>query len=331
MSTYIHFTDEQKEIARQTDIADLLRRQGEILKRSGSELEWRDGSQKVTVRGNLWFHQYDQEGGDAIDFVRRFYNKTYLEAMEYLLGGCGGTLTVSPPVQRKPSKPFALPEKNENMRRVFAYLMNRRGIDRDVLYAFTHKGMIYESADYHNAVFVGFDQDGIPRHAHKRGSGSESTYKGNQDGSLPEYSFHWHGQAEPAPNSRNGVQSDHSYACPLQNQGGRLYLFEAPIDMLSFISMRKVGWRNHSYAAACGVSDQVLWQMMKDNPKIQKVYLCLDNDEPGQAAAKRISDKLFTKGIQHEILVPIHKDWNEDLLHPAEEMEEETECMQPML
>lgn len=304
---YIHFTDEQKEIARQTDIADLLRRQGETLKRSGSELEWRDGSQKVTVRGNLWFHQYDQEGGDAIDFVRRFYNKTYPEAMEYLLGGCGGTLTVSPPVQRKPPKPFVLPEKNENMRRVFAYLLNRRGIDRDVLYAFSHKGMIYESADYHNAVFVGFGQDGIPRHAHKRGSGSESTYKGNQDGSLPEYSFHWHGTSD------------------------KLYLFEAPIDMLSFISIHKNSWKTHSYAAACGVSDQVLWQMMKNNPKIQKVYLCLDSDEPGQAAAKRISDKLFTKGIQHEILVPIHKDWNEDLLHPAEEMEEEPECMQPML
>lgn len=308
MSTkYIPFTTEQKETARQVDIADLLRRQGETLKRSGSELEWRDGSQKVTVRGNLWFHQYDREGGDAIDFVRRFYNKTYPEAMEYLLGGCGGMLTVSPPVQRKPPKPFVLPEKNENMRRVFAYLLNRRGIDRDVLYAFTHEGMIYESADYHNAVFVGFDQDGIPRHVHKRGSGSESTYKGNQDGSLPEYSFHWHGTSD------------------------RLYLFEAPIDMLSFISMHKEGWRSHSYAAACGVSDQVLWQMMKDNPKIQKVYLCLDSDEPGQTAAKRISDKLFTKGIQHEILVPIHKDWNEDLLHPAEEMEEETECMQPML
>lgn len=307
MSTYIHFTDEQKEIARQTDIADLLRRQGETLKRSGSELEWHDGSQKVTVRGNLWFHQYDQEGGDAIDFVRRFYNKTYPEAMEYLLGGCGGILTTSPPVQRKPPKPFALPEKNENMRRVFAYLLNRRGIDRDVLHAFTYKGMIYESADYHNAVFVGFDQDGTPRHAHKRGSGSESIYKGNQDGSLPEYSFHWRGTSD------------------------KLFLFEAPIDMLSFISMHKKGWRNHSYAAACGVSDQVLWQMMKDNPNIQRVYLCLDSDEPGQTAAKRISDKLFTKGIQHEILVPIHKDWNEDVLHPAEEMEEETECMQPML
>lgn len=137
--------------------------------------------------------------------------------------------------------------------------------------------------------------------------GRKASIRGNVDSSLPEYSFHWHGTS------------------------GRLYLFEAPIDMLSFISMHKEHWKMHSYAASCGVSDHVLWQMMKDNPKIQKAYLCLDNDEPGQTAAKQISDKLFTKGVQHEILVPIHKDWNEDVMHPTEEMEEETECIQPIL
>ena len=302
---YIHFTDEQKEQARRTDLAELLRSQGETLRRSGKEYEWRDGSAKVTIRGNLWFHQYDREGGDAIDFVRRFYNKTYPEAMEYLLGSCGGTLIVSPPIRKEPPKPFELPPKNDTMRRVCAYLINHRGINKDVVYAFAHRGMIYESADYHNAVFVGYDASGVPRHAHKRGSGSESTYKGNVDSSLPEYSFHWKGTSD------------------------RLYLFEAPIDMLSFISLHTEHWKTHSYAAACGVSDHVLWQMMKDSPKIQKVYLCLDNDEPGQTAAKRISDKLFTKGIQHEILVPIHKDWNEDLICPTEEESEEegeTEC-----
>jgi len=68
---YIHFTEEQKQTARQTDIAELLRRQGQTLKRSGSEYEWKDGSAKVTVRGNLWFHQYDHEGGDAIDFGQK--------------------------------------------------------------------------------------------------------------------------------------------------------------------------------------------------------------------------------------------------------------------
>lgn len=303
---YIHFTDEQKEIARQTDIADLLRRQGETLKRSGSELEWRDGSQKVTVRGNLWFHQYDQEGGDAIDFVRRFYNKTYPEAMEYLLGGCGGTLKTSPPVVKE-KKPFELPPKNDNMRRAFAYLTKTRGVDKDVLQAFADRNMIYESADYHNAVFIGYDRNGIPRHAHKRGTGQTSTYRGNVDSCVPEYSFHWHGNSD------------------------KLYLFEAPIDMLSFISMHKDRWKTHSYAAACCISSRVLHQMMKDNPNIKEVYLCLDNDGAGQIGNTRISEELQKLGIPHEILVPIHKDWNEDVLHLAEEMEEETECMQPML
>ena len=289
MSQYIHFTEQQKTQARQTDIAELLRSQGETLKRSGSEYEWLDGGQKVTIRGNLWYHQYDQVGGDAIDFVRRFYNKLYPEAMEYLLGETGGTLTVSPPVQKE-EKNFVLPPKNDNMRRVFAYLLNRRGIDREVLYAFVHKGMIYESADYHNTVFVGFDSNGNAKHAHKRGTGSESSYKGNVSGSQPEYSFHWSGQSDT------------------------LYLFEAPIDMLSFISMQKEGWRQHSYAASCSVSDRVLFQMLKDNPDIRQVVLCLDSDEPGQTAAKRIADKLFVQGISSEILVPYHKDWNEDLL-----------------
>ena len=292
---YIHFTEEQKQTARQTDIAELLRRQGQTLKRSGSEYEWKDGSAKVTVLGNLWFHQYDHEGGDAIDFVRRFMGKSYPEAVEFLLNGCGGTLTLSPPVQRQPSKPFVLPEKNENMRRVYAYLLRCRGLDRDVVNVFVEKNMIYESAPYHNAVFVGYDRDEVPRHAHKRGSGSQSTYKGNQDGSLPEYAFHWHGQSD----------------C--------LYLFEAPIDLLSFLSLHKENWQAHSYTAACGVSDQVLWQMMKDNPGIRRVCLCLDHDAPGQAAARRIAEKLNQCGIPSEILVPIQKDWNEDLLFSQQE------------
>ena len=178
-------------------------------------------------------------------------------------------------------------------------------------------------------MFVGFDTDGVPRHAHKRGTGSQSTYKGNIGGSLPEYSFHWTGQVESAPNSRNGNLFNSYNECPHLNPREKLYLFEAPIDMLSFISMHKEGWEKHSYAASCGVSDYVLWQMMKENPKINMVYLCRDNDEAGQLANKRTSDALFLKGIQHKILVPIHKDWNEDLLYPTEP--EESECFSQQL
>ena len=113
--------------------------------------------------------------------------------------------------------------------------------------------------------------------------------------SIPEYSFHWHGES------------------------GRLYLFEAPIDMLSFITLHPENWQSQSYAAACSVSDRVLMQMLKDDPSLQKVFLCLDNDKAGHDAAARMMEKLSTMGIQSGILVPTHKDWNEDLLFSGEE------------
>ena len=92
--------------------------------------------------------------------------------------------------------------------------------------------------------------------------------------------------------------------------------------------MHKENWKDHSYAAACGVSDHVLWQMMKDNPNLNHVFLCLDNDEAGQSAARHISGyntdfagflyNLNAHGISNKVLIPTHKDWNEDILHSRE-------------
>lgn len=117
ISTYIHFTKEQREQARRTDLANFLIRQGEKVKKSGSEYEWLDGSQKVTIRGHLWYHQYEQKGGDEVDFVRRFYNKDYAEAIKMLLNGSGGQIITSPPIEKE-HKPFEMPPRNGRMSRV---------------------------------------------------------------------------------------------------------------------------------------------------------------------------------------------------------------------
>ena len=113
-----------------------------ISEKISREWQWRDGPEKVTIRGNLWFHQYEQVGGDAIDFVRRFYNKSYPEAMDFLLGG---QLEAAPnshsefvrnnsyvPAFKTERKLFQLPEANDNNRRVEAYLIKTRKLDCDV-------------------------------------------------------------------------------------------------------------------------------------------------------------------------------------------------------
>ena len=300
MSGYIHFTSEQKEQARMTDLVDLLRRNGETLKRSGSEYQWGEGSNKVTIRGNTWYHQYEQRGGDAIDFVQRFYRKSFPDAVQYLLSQNGITITPAQQQQRqiREEKVFTLPPRNDNMRRVYAYLLHHRKLDRDVVNAFAHRNLIYESADTHNVVFVGCDRNGIPRHAQKRSTASQGSYKGNVTASQMEHAFHWHGNSE------------------------YVFLFEAPIDMLSFISMTKDGWQQHSYAAACSVTDKVLFQMMKDNPNIKYVYICFDNDEAGQSSALSLCGKLTGMNVPSSILTPRLKDWNEDQVQSLEETEE---------
>ena len=291
MGSYVPFTEEQREQARRTDLAAFLRQQGEEVKRSGTEFVWLDHGQRVTIRGNLWFHQYEQVGGDAIDFACRFYGMDYPEAVQLMLAMRSvGVGAVQGTVEPFAKQPLELPPKHENMRRVYGYLLRRRGIDKDVLDAFVYRGLVYESADYHNAVFVGTDREGKPRHIHKHSTAAQGGFKGNAPGSEPEYSFHWIGG------------------------GDTLFLFEAPIDMLSFITLHKQSWKSQSYAAACGVSDRVLWQTLKDRPYITKVCICLDNDEPGQRAAQRISKALTEKNICNKILVPTRKDWNEDLL-----------------
>ena len=289
---YVKFTEEERNRARETNLADFLTEHGETVRKSGSEFVWLDGEQKVTLRDNLFFHQYEQKGGDAIDFVRKFYGKNYVEAVQILLGSNVEIQSVAKKEYHEhKQKDLKMPPKYDSMKRVFAYLLMTRGIDKSVLQEFVGQNMVYESADYHNAVFVGYDEHGTPRHANMRGTGTKNPFKCNAVGSQPEYSFHWNGTS--------------SY----------LFLFEAPIDMMSFISMHShQNWEQHSYAAACSVADKVLFECLKNNLQMKNVYLCFDNDQAGQAANQRIFEKLKDTDINTKILIPYNKDWNEDLL-----------------
>lgn len=296
VADYVYFTEEQKEEARNKDIVSFLQSQGEKVKRSGSEYVWMDGNAKVTIRGNLWYHQYEEYGNDVVAFVQRYCNMTYPEAVEYLLGGCGSSIQTSEPIEQE-KKAFELPQRNPYMRRVYGYLLSERKLDKSVIDIFVKQQMIYEDAKYHNVVFVGFDKERVPRHAHKRGSTTGSTYRGNVEGCMPQHSFHWHGTSE------------------------ELFVFEAPIDMLSYISLHQEKWWEHSYASCCGVAGYVMWQMMEDNPAIKKVWLCLDNDEQGEKAAIRLLKELEECGIEYGRKLSVLKDWNCDLMYP-EEVEE---------
>lgn len=293
---YIPFTEEQKQRANSVDLVDFLQRQGEQLVRSGHEWRWKRYD-SVTIRGSEWFRHSRKEGGHAIDFVQRFYDMDFPEAVTFLLGGEGGLewnqTGKSAPL---PKKVFALPEANPDMRRVFAYLIKQRFIDQSVLSYFACEHLIYEDKEYHNAVFVGVDENGVPRHAHKCGTYTQGEpYKGNVEGSDPKYSFHYIGEDDT------------------------LYVFEAPIDMLSFITLYPKDWWKHNYVALDGVSEHAMLQQLKSHPNLKSIVLCLDHDEAGVEATGRLKDILAEYGyydpayMDIPVLQSLYKDWNEDL------------------
>ena len=89
-------------------------------------------------------------------------------------------------------------------------------------------------------------------------------------------------------------------------------MFEAPIDMLSYITLHRSDWQSHSYVSCCGTSIQPVLKMLERVPQLDTVLLCLDNDDAGHLASKRMSAQL-TEHYTVERLIPENKDWNDDL------------------
>lgn len=283
---YIPLTQEQKERAAVTDLEVFLQSRGEKLIRAGREKRL-SSDHSITIRGGEWYDHAEQRGGNAISFLQHYYNMSFPDAVQALLGG-----DFKPPEREQPKpKPFTLPEANSDMRRVFAYLTKTRGIDSKILSAFAHERLLYEDAKYHNAVFVGKDEDGIARHAHVRSTNSQGkTFRINIEGSDPRYSFHHIGT------------------------NGRLLVFEAPIDLLSHISMYPQDWQSNSYVACCGTSIQPVLKTLERMPQVGTVLLCMDNDEAGQKTNRRMTKQLEAEGLTVIPQIPKMKDWNDDLL-----------------
>ena len=250
---YIPYTDEQKQLANSVDLPTFLRMRGEKLVPVGREfkLVYHDGYGKhdsITVSGSQWYDHKNQIGGGPIKFMREHYGMNFQEAMQALLGHSALPLTHEvQPVMAKEKKEFKLPEANDNMHRVYAYLIKQRFIAPEVITHFAKRKLLYEDKKHHNAVFVGIDSNGIPRQAHKRSTTTfGNSFRQTIEGSDTRYSFAHFGKSN------------------------MLFVFEAPIDMLSFISMKpNSGWENDSYIAMNGVYESAVLTALEEHPNLK--------------------------------------------------------------
>ena len=281
------YTQAQIDKANAVDLEKFLRAQGETLVRSGKEYRWK-AHDSLTVCGNKWFRHSQSKGGFPVDFVMEFYGKSFPEAVQMLTGEPG---EAQPEADSAPSPAFRLPLRNVTNANILNYLTQERKLSPSLVNFFIAAGDIYEDAAHHNVVFVGRDADGHPRYASSRGIRE----KFRQDAAGAEKAFGF---------VHRGTDK-------------QLLVFEAPIDLLSFIELFPKNWQQHNYLSLGGVSGKALRQFLSERPDVERVFLCLDADKAGEDACKRLAG-LLPDTVSVTRIQPCIKDWNDVLVHRAE-------------
>lgn len=222
-------------------------------------------------------------GKTALDYLIKVQDYPFTQAVETILGRTAARPPVIAQHQQMQALPRSLmmPELNGNTTTVVKYLMGR-GIHPSVIdYCLTHR-LLFESRQYHNAVFVGYDKDGKARYAALRGT--MGSYKGEVTGSDKRYSF--------------SIMENRSTET--------VHLFESAIDLMSYATLLHLtgrDWKQDAFLSLAGVYKAkresivpvALSRFLTDFPGIKTLRLHLDNDEVGRGAARGIMDGLKGK------------------------------------
>lgn len=250
--------------------------------------EYRLHSQpRFAISHGKWYDFDSERGGvSALDFFVKIRGMPFLEAAHMILQGGLPDIPIPPPKAPEPPKPFILPERNNMDENITRYLTGR-GIHPKIVRWCIDQGLLYESKEYSNCVFVGYDPDGVARYAMQRGTLGD--FRQDVEGSVKRYGFHM----------------------PCYRESDALTLFESPIDALSHTTL-------HSRAAVHrlslgGTSSRALMQYIADHPNISTVIACLDNDEAGRKATATIRAMLPKEYEFIEKPPPEGKDYNEYL------------------
>lgn len=302
----LYVTPEQIQRAKQMDLLTYLQHYEpqELVPLSGNVFATRTHDSLKISNGKWNWWSRGIGGRSALDYLIKVRGMTLPEAVLQI----DGQAAIAPPIPakaREPTEPrkLLLPEKNENNDRVIAYLTGR-GIHSILINYCIQTGRLCESRYRHNAVFVGFDRQGLFRYGALRGT-TGSRFMGDVSGSDKRFSF----------------------SIPAREKSTKLYLFESAIDLLSYGTLELLSgrdWRQENCLSLAGIYQPkknmkestppaALMQYLKDYPQITEIALHLDNDAPGRLAAKTIKALLPSTYAISDEPPPCGKDYNDYL------------------
>lgn len=303
------YGEEQMEAVRAVTAMEYLQKhQPSRLKKSSARNEWEltdHDSFKINGITSKWHWKSRDIGGiSALNFLTHVDGMDFQEAVGLLLQENPVLSQRMPQPEERPEKPFVLPEPFRNCGRVQRYL-NGRGISSDVIRYCRRLGILYESSPYHNAVFVGMDEEKKPRYAFLRG-----IYE--KDGKA----F----RIEQA-----GSEKNYAFCIPPSEGSVRVAVYEACIDALAHMTLEegkadkyrlslggisapreersaekeKQGISGNKPQRKPAKNSPALVHFLKNHPEIEEIEICTDNDFAGRWACGHIKE---TYGKDYRII-----------------------------
>ena len=268
------------EAARQIDLLSYLRiyEPGELVHISGNTYCTREHDSLKISNGKWHWFARGIGGRNALDYLVKVKGITFPEAVSLLTG----TPLQAYTAPREPVIPqerrLLLPDVDTNCDTVKRYLEGR-GIHATIIDYCIEKKLLFQTAQYKNALFVGYDRMGKPQYGALRSTFSR--YKAEATGSDKHFSF----------------------SIAENPEAHTVHIFEAAIDLLSYATLElyeDIDWKQDALLSLAGVFAPkrpgvvpvALSRFLDENPKITTLRLHLDNDEVGRAAAKGIMDGL---------------------------------------
>ena len=334
-----YYTKEQYEQARYTGNAlEYAQRQGYDLIPQNGYYKMREHDSMVFTPAGRWFWNSRGVHGGALEFMIYYEGRTITDAVltlcndpEYTQGrpqerqvpvSRPAPQVAAPATAAIPKTAFRLPNKADNLRQLFFYLCNDRGLDKTVVKEMIRQERVYQAVfvpksgkPMYNATFIYRDNNGKAVGAYQRGMfdpPGQIPYKRDVPGSDKQYGWLLASPEAPATEVRVfegaiDAASDASlYALPMMSDTPWQ---ESPTDRLSLE----------------GLSPQPLENYLQSHPDVRKITLMLDGDNPGRRAAKEIAQIYTARGYQVEdVTPPFGKDWNEVLVSTRQMQAEQT-------
>lgn len=255
----------------------------------------------LKISNGLWMWWSRGIGGrSALDYLIKVQGLSLYEAVNRILGRSYDVPINNIKQEKIEQKEFELPERADNNDKIIAYL-SRRGISKTVIDYCIENGMIYQSRERNNVVFVGYDNEQQPKYAAVRGTG-KSRFIGDVGGSDKAFSFRLY-----------------------NNDSDTLHVFEGAIDLLSyatFLQQQGFDFRSQSLVSLSGVSNGDLQKIpvaiksfLDSHKEIKKINLHLDNDKAGRIASSSLTKLLSPKYEAKSSFVPVGKDVNDYLCY----------------